>query len=159
MTDETIDPPADAPAPIEEGEVGYGRPLRKTRWVKGQSGNPKGSSKKMRIEKLFPETLDRMIVEEANAPVQVTTTDGRVEKMSYTRAAIKKLFNQSLGTAHNIRECFKLIKEAHIAINNSDLFDYSSLPDEDLNELECHSQAIVDIFERAKRNAEPVPQS
>jgi hypothetical protein len=68
-------------------EVGYGKPPRHTRFVKGQSGNlrgrPSGSKNVMTV-----------VYEALNEPV-IVAENGRRRKISKLRAIIKQLVNQS----------------------------------------------------------------
>ena len=68
-------------------EVGYGKPPRHSRFVKGQSGNPRGRPPGAKnFTTLLNEALDE--------PVPVTDHDGR-RKLSKRRAIITQLVNQS----------------------------------------------------------------
>ena len=68
-------------------EVGYGKPPRRTRFTKGQSGNPRG---RVRGGKNLKTLLDETL----NEPVIVAENGGR-RKISKLRAIIKQLVNQS----------------------------------------------------------------
>jgi hypothetical protein len=75
--------------PDDEGdyEVGYGKPPPHTRFVKGQSGNPRGrprGAKNMKI--LLAEALNQLVV--------VTDNGGR-RKVSKREAIITQLVNRS----------------------------------------------------------------
>ena len=67
--------------------VGYGRPPRHTRFVKGQSGNPRG---RPCGAKNFATLLDEAL----NEPVTVTENGGR-RRVSKRRAIITQLVNRS----------------------------------------------------------------
>jgi hypothetical protein len=68
-------------------EVGYGKPPRHTRFVKGQSGNPRGRPPGAKnLTTLLNEALDE--------PVPVTDHSGR-RKLSKRQAIITQLVNQS----------------------------------------------------------------
>jgi hypothetical protein len=68
-------------------EVGYGKPPRRTRFTKGQSGNPRG---RVRGGKNLKTLLDETL----NEPVIVAENGGR-RKISKLRAIIKQVVNQS----------------------------------------------------------------
>ena len=69
-------------------EVGYGKPPRRTRFTKGQSGNPRG---RVRGGKNLKTLLDETL----NEPVIVAENGGR-RKISKLRAIIKQLVNKQL---------------------------------------------------------------
>jgi hypothetical protein len=68
-------------------EVGYGRPPRHARFVKGQSGNPRG---RPCGAKNFTTLVDEVL----NEPVTVTENGGR-RKVSKRRAIVTQLVNRS----------------------------------------------------------------
>ncbi len=70
-----------------DDEVGYGKPPRHTRFVKGQSGNPKG---RPRGAKNFTILLDEAL----NEPVTVSDNGGR-RRVSKRQAIITQLVNWS----------------------------------------------------------------
>jgi len=68
-------------------EVGYGKPPHRTRFQKGQSGNPRGRCSGSK-------NLSSLLSEALNEPVVVAENGGR-RKISKRRAIIKQLVNQS----------------------------------------------------------------
>jgi hypothetical protein len=70
-----------------EYEVGYGKPPSSTKWVKGQSGNPKGRRKKPVAQ--MPDLYGLLKAELAK---EVTVNEGRREvRMSMAEYMIKSL--------------------------------------------------------------------
>jgi hypothetical protein len=70
-----------------DDEVGYGRPLRHTRFKKGQSGNPKGRPGSAK-------NLSTLLCEALNERVIIAENGGRRE-ISKRQAVIKQIVNQS----------------------------------------------------------------
>jgi len=68
-------------------EVGYGKPPHRTRFKKGQSGNPRGRPSGSK-------NLSTLLSEALNEPV-IVTENGRRRKISKRQAIIKQLVNQS----------------------------------------------------------------
>jgi hypothetical protein len=68
-------------------EVGYGKPPRHTRFVKGQSGNPRGRPKGSK-------NLPTLLSEALNEPV-VVAENGRRRKITMRQAIIKQLVKRS----------------------------------------------------------------
>ena len=68
-------------------EVGYGKPPRHTRFVKGQSGNPRGRP-------YGAKNLSTLLDEALNEPVTVTENGGR-RRVSKRQAIITQLVNRS----------------------------------------------------------------
>ena len=68
-------------------EVGYGKPPRETRFVKGRSGNPRGRPPGAK-------SFSALLSDKLNEPVIVAENGGR-RKISKRQAIIKQLVNQS----------------------------------------------------------------
>ena len=70
-------------------EVGYGKPPKKSQFKPGQSGNPKGRSKKTKdLQKLFERELSKTLrVSENGRPTTVTIREAFVK--SVINAALK----------------------------------------------------------------------
>jgi hypothetical protein len=68
-------------------EVGYGKPPRHTRFVKGQSGNPRGRPPGA---KNFPNLVNETLNEQV-----VVTENGRRRKISKRQAIIVQLVNRA----------------------------------------------------------------
>jgi hypothetical protein len=86
----------------KDDAVGYGRPPKATRFVKGQSGNPSGRPRKGR-------SLTEILEAEFRAPVTVTE-NGRKRKIETRHAVIKQLKDKALrGDARAAQEFLKQI--------------------------------------------------
>ena len=82
-------------------EVGYGRPPSRTRFRKGQSGNPRGRPKGAR-------NLATDLAEELNEVIEVRE-NGTVRRISKQRAMVKSLAAQTLkGNARATAQLFSL---------------------------------------------------
>jgi hypothetical protein len=68
-------------------EVGYGKPPRHTRFVKGQSGNPRGRPPSAK-------NLKTLLNEALNQPLMITENGG-CRKISKRQAIITQLVNRS----------------------------------------------------------------
>ena len=79
-------------------EVGYGKPPHRTRFKKGQSGNPRGRLSGSK-------NLSTLLSEALNEPV-IVTENGRRQKVSKQQAIINQLVNQS---ANGDWRAFKLL--------------------------------------------------
>jgi hypothetical protein len=74
--------------PSDDYRVGRGRPPRKTRWKKGQSGNPR--SKKPKPPESTVDIIDRLLLE----PVQVTL-NGEPKKIPALEAILLQLVQKA----------------------------------------------------------------
>src|SRR3954468_21576956 len=78
------------PMPSDRGgayEVGYGRPPRRTRFEKGQSGNPRGRPPGAKsLKALLSEALDQSVT---------VTENGKRRKVTKREAIITQLVNRS----------------------------------------------------------------
>jgi hypothetical protein len=85
-------------------EVGYGKPPRHSRFVKGQSGNPRGRPPGAKnFTTLLNEALDE--------PVPVTDHGGR-RKLSKRRAIITQLVNRSVkADLRAIKMLFDIVRD------------------------------------------------
>ena len=68
-------------------EVGYGKPLRSTRFKKGQSGNPRGRPSGSK-------NLKTLLSEALNEPV-IVTENGKHRKITKREAIVTQLVNRS----------------------------------------------------------------
>jgi hypothetical protein len=81
----------------DDDGVGYGRPPRKYRWSKGQSGNPR-NRRPQRTESAL-EMIDRLLVE----PISVTR-NGDTKKIPAVRAIVMRLQQLAVsGSTHAYR--------------------------------------------------------
>ncbi len=88
-----------------EYPVGYGRPPARTRFKKGQSGNPKGRPKgSLNLATVLERTLrERVVVNE----------NGRRRELTKLEAAIKQLVNKAaLGDPTALRQLLALVASA-----------------------------------------------
>ena len=85
-------------------EVGYGKPPHHTRFVKGQSGNPKGRPPAAKnVKTLLREAL--------NEPV-IIAENGRRRKITKIRAIITQVVNRSAkGDWRGIKILFDIIRD------------------------------------------------
>src|SRR5215471_18144920 len=93
--------------PIDEErdyEVGYGKPPRHTRFVKGQSGNPRGRPPGAKnFSTLLDEALDELV------PI---TDHGERRKLSKRQAIITQLVNQSaIANLRAIKILFDFVRD------------------------------------------------
>jgi len=73
-----------------DGQVGYGRPPKTTRFKKGQSGNPKGRPKgSLNVATVLIKTLSEKVVINEN---------GQRKTVTKFEAALKQLVNKALGS-------------------------------------------------------------
>ena len=90
-------------------KVGYGKPPKKTRFKKGESGNPGGRPKKIKIRKnlytVFKEELDKKTI----------VINGR--KTTIKRALTKKLIKDAFDDPKGPRKIFELLKESEGWLN------------------------------------------
>jgi hypothetical protein len=91
--------------------VGYGRPPQRTRWKKGQSGNPRHKKRRAREGTLA--ILDRLLMH----PVQIMV-NGEVQKMSALEAIITQLIQKDLSG--NARAASVLRKYRQLASQSSE---------------------------------------
>lgn len=94
----------------DDDSVGYGRPPRKFRWSKGQSGNPR-SKRPQRTESAV-ELIDRLLVE----PLSVTR-DGDTKKVPAIQAIVMRL--QQLAISGSTRACRTIQKYEAFAAQNT----------------------------------------
>ena len=84
----------------DDGNVGYRRPPRHSRFRKGQSGNPSGRRKGSGIRSALEKVLDRKVT---------ATVDGERRKVPLTEALVLQLAQKALaGDVRSIREVLKI---------------------------------------------------
>jgi Family of unknown function (DUF5681) len=98
-----LDPPL-PPEPQRGYEVGYGKPPRQTRFVKGQSGNSRGPPRGAKnLKTLLLEVLSEQIIATAN---------GRRRKITKGAAIVTQLVNRAAtGDLSAIKTLFGLVVE------------------------------------------------
>ena len=79
------DEASSAPEEAEE-KVGYGRPPKRTRFLPGQSGNPRGRPKRARA-------IGKLVARAFDETVDVPKKDGRMRRMSKLELALTQLVN------------------------------------------------------------------
>ena len=95
-------------APSDGYKVGYGRPPLRTRWKKGQSGNPR---KKPKRQESIVETVDRILL----SPVRMTI-DGESKQVTALEAIVSRLQLKEIGgsaTASRILLKYKQFANQH----------------------------------------------
>ena len=96
-------------APSDEYQVGYARPPGKTRWKKGQSGNPK--RRKQKLPESTVAVIDRLLL--ASVPI---TLNGETCKVPALVAIMFQLLQKAM--AGNARAYRILQKYREFAIRN-----------------------------------------
>lgn len=81
----------------DPNDVGYGKPPKAHRWKKGQSGNPDGSSRKVRMRKRSRKSarFDDILIEEIMRPVPVREGNS-IKTISGVQAAMRSLQMEGL---------------------------------------------------------------
>jgi Family of unknown function (DUF5681) len=95
----------------DDDDVGYGRPPKKTRWKKGQSGNPR--RRYPARSKSTVELIDKFFLR----PVEVTL-DGETEHVPTLEAIVIQLWLK--GVSGNQRALRVLLKYQEFARQNSE---------------------------------------
>jgi hypothetical protein len=91
----------------DEGNIGYRRPPRHSRFRKGQSGNPSGRRKGSGIRSALEKVLDRKVT---------ATVDGERRKVPLTEALVLQLAQKALaGDVRSIREVLKIADQVAAA--------------------------------------------
>ncbi|WP_426610577.1 DUF5681 domain-containing protein [Bradyrhizobium sp. McL0616] len=96
--------------PSDQYEVGYGRPPLRTRWKKGQSGNPR---KKPRRPENEIEILDRLLLSEVKL-----TLNGETKRVAAIEAIISRLQLKELSG--NSKASRTLLKYRRLANEHDD---------------------------------------
>jgi hypothetical protein len=90
--------------PNDHDDVGYGRPPKRHRFVKGRSGNPAGRPKKSR-------NFDTMLLGELKSKVRMNV-GGREKLISKDEAISKKVVNDALkGNTRMLEFLVKYMRE------------------------------------------------
>jgi hypothetical protein len=79
-------------APPEDEKVGYGRPAQKTRWKKGQSGNPR---KKPRRPESIVEIIDRLLLSAVKFTLSGETKRGTALEAIVSQLQLKEMAGSS----------------------------------------------------------------
>ena len=129
-------------APTRKGDydVGYGKPPKHTRFLPGQSGNPKGRpAGTCNFKTDLKATL--------KAPVRITR-DGKPRKVSTQKAMLLRLREKAL--AGDARALDRLVGLAQV-YNNEETTAVSGLSDYDAT--------LLELFEQRVQNGLVIPQT
>jgi len=98
-------------------EVGYRKPPKTKRFVKGKSGNPNGRPPNC-LRMGSPVNFVDILMKELDAPITMME-GGKPKKISKQRALIKNLVNRAMnGSARAIASLFKLVREHRLNLND-----------------------------------------
>ena len=127
--------------PEVDYEVGYGRPPQHTRFVKGQSGNPRGRP-------AGSKNLVTLLTRELDQQVQVSE-DGRRRKVAKRQVMLMQLVNKAIaGDLRATKMVHELLRDAE-RDGRADNDNHPSSIDHDPDD-----QAIIERF-LAKKGAIP----
>jgi Family of unknown function (DUF5681) len=88
----------------EEDEIGYGKPPKRTRFKKGQSGNPTGRPKASK-------NVASIVSQVCLRRVRVKSEDGKNYSMPIMEAVMTRLTNSAAkGDIRAARVCFDIVK-------------------------------------------------
>jgi len=100
-------------------EVGYGKPPKAKRFVKGKSGNPYGRPPSC-LPKGPPVNFTDTLMKELDAPITMTE-GGRPKRISKQRALIKNLVKCAIdGSSGATARLFKLVRAHGVNLNDLD---------------------------------------
>ena len=93
---------------MDDGEVGYGRPPKHTRFEKGKSGNPYGRRGRKPKEQTRPEIVRR--VRDEKVPIKL---NGREIRVTAFEAMVRTMFNRVMqrGNARDLKALFELLDQ------------------------------------------------
>ena len=121
----------------EEYVVGYAKPPLHTRFVKGQSGNPRGRPKGSR-------NLATVLEQELNAPVTINE-NGERKTITKLEAAIKQLVNKTVnGDTRALQQLLGLYRVLDASASEAEAAPLTR---------ESEEQVMRGILKRIQRNA------